>query len=69
MTCHVIRYGEEGPGLPGALKGMYFKCDEPGCDESPSDDDIIAHGGMRNMGWDCRGGRHYCPKHSVKDED
>jgi hypothetical protein len=66
VTCKVERWGDEGAPagqLPGALKSMTFHCDHEGCEASPTDTEIIAANGLNAMGWDCRGGKHYCPKH------
>lgn len=58
MTCHVEHIPE------GGVKSMRFTCDHPeGCGVSPSSEEIIAAGGMVAMGWDCAGGKHYCPQH------
>lgn len=68
MTCKVERWGTEGADagkMPGEMKCMIFTCDAEGCGESPSDDQIIAAGGLTAMGWECPGGRHYCPEHRL----
>jgi hypothetical protein len=61
MACNIERY--ETGNHAGKVKRMTFTCDHDGCDQSPTDEEIIAKGGMQNMGWDCRGGNHFCPEH------
>jgi hypothetical protein len=69
MTCEIIRWGdvEDRPAdkMPGELKLMRFHCDAEGCEVSPSDEEIIAAGGLTRMGWECYGGKHYCPEHRM----
>lgn len=41
-----------------------LQCDAPGCETmSPPAADIIAGHGLNQMGWNCTGGRHFCPEH------
>jgi hypothetical protein len=67
MTCKIERYGPGAPEdkLPGEMKSMTFHCDAEGCDASPSDQEILAAGGLFKMGWECVGGKHYCPEHRL----
>ena len=40
---------------------QHIQCD--GCDTiSPPPAELLAGHGLVNMGWDCRGGAHYCPR-------
>lgn len=64
MTCHVER--EEGSSAAhiGALKSMRFSCDYAGgCETVALDKDIPVIGGLGKLGWECKGGKHYCPDH------
>lgn len=63
MSCLVKRTPE------GAVESMTFACDAEGCASAPTDDEIIAAGGMKNMGWHCSGGRHFCPHHHPSPEE
>ncbi len=63
MSSIVERY-TEGPEA-GTVKRMVFRCDHEGCGTEPSDAQIIAAGGLVRMGWECVGGRHYCPEHRL----
>lgn len=68
MTTKIERYGEDGPlqgRSPGEIKQMTFHCDAEGCTASPTDDEIIAAGGLTRMGWECTGGKHFCPEHRM----
>lgn len=66
MTCKIERYQHGDEGVPGSVKSMTFRCDHPaGCDASPSDSEIMAGGGLARMGWECVGGKHYCPEHRL----
>jgi hypothetical protein len=49
--------------IEGAVKSMRFTCDHPGCTAGHDDTEIMAGGGLRNMGWLASGGRHFCPVH------
>lgn len=61
MTAHTIRRG-------GKLS-MHVSCDHMRCDVRPTDDEIIAAGGLTKMGWERRFDesvhkyKHYCPAH------
>lgn len=47
-------------------RGEYFgiRCDHKDCRVmAPSSDEIRNGRGLINMGWQCRGGAHYCPDH------
>lgn len=67
MTCKVVRFGDGCPEgrLPGEIKEMTFHCDAEGCTAAPSDDEIIAAGGLTALGWECPGGKHFCPDHRL----
>ncbi len=52
-----------------SVKDMTFRCDAEDCGASPTDAEIIAAGGLRNMGWHCAGGRHFCPAHHPDQEN
>lgn len=67
MTSHVERDPPSAENCLGALKSVHFSCDEPDCDVVAYDKDIPVVGGLIGLGWDCRGGRHLCPKHKVSD--
>lgn len=50
----------------GELKRITFSCDHvDGCDVRPDDTEITAAGGLTKMGWECFGGKHYCPAHRL----
>lgn len=58
MSVHVLRSDD------GKVKMMTFSCDHPqGCDTRPSDEEVMAGGGLAKLGWECGGGRHLCPEH------
>lgn len=63
MTCHVERQ-IEGSEV-GTVKRMIFRCDHEDCPAEPRDTEIIAAGGLIKMGWECVGGKHYCPEHRL----
>lgn len=43
---------------------LYLACDMTGCDtRAPERDVVLRGGGLINMGWWCKGGRHMCPAH------
>lgn len=68
MTCKIERWGDQGAAegkMPGELKTMTFLCDRDGCDVSPTDAEIMAAGGLAKMGWECLGGKHFCPMHRL----
>jgi hypothetical protein len=67
MTCKVDRYGPGAPKgkLPGELKSMIFKCDRDGCTVGIDSEDILPQGGLTAMGWECTGGKHFCPEHRL----
>lgn len=53
------------PRDKGELKSITFSCDHPeGCDATPNDTEIMAAGGLKNTGWHCSGGKHFCPQHA-----
>ena len=58
MTCKVFR--EE----TGHLKSMTISCDWDGCEVTEDSDDIVAAGGLNEMGWFCSGGKHFCLDHA-----
>lgn len=59
MTCEVKREG-------GVVQQMLFSCDRDGCANADlKDDEIVAAGGLTKMGWECVGGKHYCPEHRL----
>lgn len=49
----------------GELEAIVVHCDHAGCARiGPEDKEIAAAGGLKNMGWHCAGGRHFCPDHA-----
>jgi hypothetical protein len=68
MTLHVHREQDRAVD-------MSYSCDHDGCDASPTDEQIIAGGGLLKMGWkmrfdlETRKHKHYCPDHASDVEE
>lgn len=63
MTSHVDREPSESPATLGKLRSVSFSCDHPGCTVVAHDTEIPMVGGLIGLGWECRGGKHFCPDH------
>ncbi len=49
---------------PVTQENMGIQCDSPGCMiMAPDNSTLMKHMGLVNMGWQCTGGRHWCPDH------
>lgn len=69
MTCHVEREPTESPAVIGKLISVHFSCDHPdGCTVIAKDTEIPVIGGLIGLGWECHGGKHYCPDHKTTKE-
>lgn len=66
MTSRTVRNGE-GHGSPGGIRELLICCDADECIRSLNDREILAHGGLKEMGWSVvfisPKLRHYCPEH------
>lgn len=53
----------------GVIVSMFVTCDTPGCTCTPTEQEIVAGGGLRNMGWQANGGTHLCPTHNPEEKE